>query len=121
MAAGRRHLGRPRLAIDRIAGLALESGSYPAVAWPWSAAGGCGGLAARSGALWSAVGGGGPVPVCAGRQRDLDLQSAVWPGVGLGVAAVRFGHRCDDGQAEPGAWPGAGAAGEAAERLEQPG
>jgi hypothetical protein len=39
----------------------------------------------------------------------------------LGLTAVRVGHRRDDGQAEPGAWPGTGPAGEAAERLEQPG
>src|SRR5689334_25227991 len=58
-------------------------------------------------------------PVCCGRQCDLNVQSAVWPGVGLGVAAVCPGHRCDDGQAEPGAWLVAGPAGEAAERLEQ--
>ena len=42
--------------------------------------------------------GGGPVFVRCGGQRDLHVESAVWPGVGLGVAAVCVGDRGDVGR-----------------------
>ena len=73
--------------------------------------------------LWPAVGEGWPavVLVRCGRQPDLYVEPAIWPGTCLGMATVCLGDRCDDGQAESGTRSVAGSTAEAAKRLKQPG
>ena len=48
------------------------------------------------------------MPAGRGRQGDLHVQSAIWPGASLGVAAMRMGDRGHDGQAEARAGPDGG-------------